>query len=416
MSDFKSEYKQAVDRLEPDGRLLESLKADMKKAAEAPYGNFQAPPRPNFFVRYRWAFGSAAACLVLAASIGVLMLLGSGGLNMMSEGGSSANMAANNDSFAENAPYGYDGDDNGGMDGDIGDSADIDFNKGDPVDDSSSVAVITTTSLADESEVRAESIEADFFEPTEEAVGDSLTEGANETKNFYVAGIPAERIEALRAVSYDELKSIVDRMGGRGAPELTLEELMQYDFIEDNSDGYRLLLRYDGDGISYPIIASFYRTDPSAHPMVLAIYRGYNAPCCYIELGTVNDDIDHYLASEYWYTFDNDTTIFDEKLLNLLVSMTVEQLNELTKKAERGTLTFSDFGQLDLSDAAADDLHTLISPYIDISTGQGYVLIAHFIGGEDDTKPDHVILRKRNSVEELDLLNEYYLLDRFLAQ
>ena len=408
MSDFKSEYRQAVDRLEPDGRLIESLKADIKAAAEA-------PPKPNFFVRYRWAFGSAAACLVLAASIGVFMLLGSGGLNMMSEGGSSANMAAANDDYlAENAPYGYGGDNNGGVDGDIGDSSDIAFNDGDYVDDGyGGGAAVTTTSYANEPDIKAESVEADIA-PTE-AAGDSLTEDTGETRDYYVAGISAERIEALRAVSYEELKSIVDRMGGMGAPELTLEELMQYDFIEDNSAGYRLLLRYDGDGISYPIVASFYRTDPSAHPMVLAIYRGYNAPCGYIELGEVDDDIDYYLASEYWYTFDNDTTIFNEELPDKLASMTAEQLNELKEKAEAGTLTFGDFQQLDYTAAVAGELYTLISAYTDGSTKQGYVLVAHFIGGEDDTKPDHVILRKRDSDKELDLLNEYYLLDRFLS-
>ena len=69
MSHFKSEYKAAVDRLEPSGRLLDGLKSDLKAAIDA-------PPKGNFFVRYRWAFGSAAACLAVALAVGVFLSIG----------------------------------------------------------------------------------------------------------------------------------------------------------------------------------------------------------------------------------------------------------------------------------------------------------------------------------------------------
>ena len=80
MAEFKEEYKQAVDRLEPDSRLIESLKADMKAAVNT-------SPKPGFFVRYGWVLGSAAACLVVVLAVGVFLTLGkaelSGGSSLM---------------------------------------------------------------------------------------------------------------------------------------------------------------------------------------------------------------------------------------------------------------------------------------------------------------------------------------------
>ena len=81
MSDFKSEYKRAMDGLEPDGKLLEALK------------NF--PSRQNFFVRYRWVFGTAA-CVAVVLAAGMFLTVGNREERLYSGGASDYSFEAAN--------------------------------------------------------------------------------------------------------------------------------------------------------------------------------------------------------------------------------------------------------------------------------------------------------------------------------
>ena len=416
MSDFKSEYKRAVDRLEPDSRLLEALKADMKAAAEAPYGNLQAPPKPNFFVRYRWAFGSVAACLVLALAVGVFLSLGNGGLNMMSEGGSSANMAAENDYLAENAPYGYGGDDNGGM---YDESAST-FNEVAADNDApSGGAAITTTSFASGTEVKPESAD-DEREPTEEAVGEINADAAvtdKEVRFFPVLGVVAERIDLLRALNYDELKTLVTISNESG---LTISDFMLYDYIEETSGAFYLVMRYDDNGVSCPLVAVFSQGDPGTPLVSLIIFFVPDYPdyYSYIDLSQMSvEDFEYYFSYyDYWYAFNNKAMPFAKTDIYELEAITDEQMEELAEKAAQGELIYGEFEKLTHTATSGEGIYVMGCLYCNERTDEIYALISYFLTQSEAAAPVIVVLRNLSSGESIDLLNEYYMLDRFLAR
>lgn len=412
MCDFKSEYKRAIDKIEPDSRLLEKLKADMKAAAKV-------PPKPNFFVRYRWTFGTAAACLVMVLAVGVFLTLGrpdhSGGSAMYdgAANDAAANTHAANTYIEGNVkPEGEP--ESAEMDGDSSNMAPSAAANGaayDAAKDSEkaggNVAVTTSTTVLNKSD--------ELTGDSTYAAGDaqeSFGTVADDSSDIYsILGIMTERIEALRALSYADIKELTS--GEEGT--LTLADFLRFDHIDKFSGRYILIMRYENGGVSRPLAATFHSTEPDEPLMSLVLFYGYNNPNSYAELSWHWDDIDRYLSAEYWYTFGNDGIGFDNKQLDRHVPITVEQLKELAAKAERGALAYTDFKGLDHLAAGYGSIYTLVSSCFDESTGQGYALISYFLSGADDAAPAYVILRRRDSEEELDLLNEYYLLDRFLA-
>ena len=410
MGDFKSEYRQAIDRLEPDNRLLESLKADMRAAEEA-------PPKPNFFVRYRWVFGSAAACLVMALAVGVFLTLGrleegsTGGGAMFNEGAAD-NAGAVMDIAQNQAP---EPSEISNMEPDMEMAADA---ADDAVDEGYKSAgygaVVTTTTTAKEGSAD-EPTEAAAVTTTTKMAGETVAEDNDQTTDIYQLLYAARaQIEELKALSYEELKSLVTIEYNDG---LTLEELDRFYYVDTlNFDGYYVFMRYDYNGVSCPVVAVFGWMSPEDKITSLRLYLGYDDSDGYLDLRRMSpDDIEYYFRS-YQYSFDGDYVDFDEEDLEQLTPITDEQFLELANKAGRGTPAFSDFEKLDIFFVGfSSDTYTFVCTYRDAATEREYFLISHFPDKGYNTAPDYLILRRRRSEEELDLLNRYRELDGFLA-
>lgn len=406
MSEFKSRYKRAVDRLEPDSRLLESLKADMKAAAHA-------PPKPNFFVRYGWAFGSAAACLVVALAVGIMLSVGS---REMASGGAMMNEAAYNGAapdMVENAPYGMNGDiDDGGADGAANDIADGIVDDGavpEPDEASSGAFTFNSTAGAEAAEDKSGS-DTDWRAP-EEAFSDVQND-------IPMPHIEPQQITALAPLSYQELEVLLmmDQIGSG----LILSDFALYDYIEVfNSNVYYLVLRYDTSGFTFPVVAAFQWVTSSDTVIALRLYMNYDDSSPYIDLREMSmADVEYYLLPVgYSYNFGDGEVYFGEKDIDRqLTPLTDEQFFELVNKADRGTLAISDFEELERFGMGYSYYTcTFVCTYTDSATEQGYVLITHFPNTEYDVAPDHLILRRRRSLKELDLLSDYDMLERFLG-
>ena len=412
MGDFKSEYRRAVDRLEPDNRLLESLKADMKAAENA-------PPKPNFFVRYRWVFGSAAACLVMALAVGVFLTLG------RMEEGSTGGGAMYNDGVADNAGAAMEIAQNqkpetseiSNMEPDMEMAADA---ADDAVDDSYKNAgygaVVTTSTTAVEG-MGDEPTEAAVVTTTTKMAGETIAEAENGTADIYQMLYAARaQIEELKALSYEELKALVTIEYNDG---LTLEELDRFYYVDTlNLDGYYVFMRYDYNGVSCPVAAVFRWMSPEDKITSLRLYLGYDESDGYLDLRRMSpEDIEYYFGSyRYSYSFGGDDVDFDEEDLEQLTPITDEQFLELANKAGRGTPAFSDFEKLDIFFVGfSSDTYTFACTYRDAATEREYFLISHFPDKGYNTAPDYLILRRRRSEEELDLLNEHKMLDSFLG-
>lgn len=386
MNDLKKEYRQAFDRLEPDSRLLELLKADMKTAADA-------PSKPNFFVRYGWVFGSAAACIAVVLAVSVFFALG----DMGASGGSMNNDQAYNagaaPEMAEDATYGLNGDANAADGGAMDEPDEADGSFVPTTDERTAENAVTTT---------------------------SLTPGEALTDDYYLmTAIEPQQVEALEPLSYEQLKGLV--MIEQSESNLIFTDFLMLDFIDwIDGNGYYLVLRYDRDGFSLPVVAAFPGV-PSFDTVMssLRVYLGYNQADGYIDLKQMSmEDFVYYFApAEYVYSFGDDYVYFGEKDLDrLLTPLNDEQFFALVNKAERGALTLLDFYELERFGVGYSIYaQTLVCTYTDEVTGQGYALIAHFVSGEEDAAPDQLILRKRNSLKELDLLRDYDTLGRFLG-
>ena len=397
MGDFKNEYRQAIDRLEPDSRLIESLKADMKASKNA-------APEPSFFVRYGWVFGSAAACLAVVLAVGIMLTLGNA--EQLSGGSSMTNGAALEGAEAEmveNAPFGVNGDiaDNAGeMDGDWGpvvfepEESNADYVRGEPeaAEDATGNAVITSTTHPSSENFESSYYPMPYVEP--------------------------QQVEALKPLSYEELKALM--MTDRGESELILSDFSMYDCIEVlGNDKYYLVLRFDYYVFTFPVVAAFQGMSPEDAIMSLCLYKDYNDLSAYINLRKISslDDLEYYIyPSGYVYSFGDGDLYFEDKDLEQLTPITDEQFLELTNRAGRGTLAFSDFEKLDIFYVGlSSDTYTFVCTYREAATKREYFLISHFPDKGYNTAPDYLILRRRRSEEELDLLNEHKMLDSFLG-
>ena len=390
MDGFKSEYRRAADRLEPDGRLLESLKADMKKTAEV-------PPKPNFFVRYRWVFGSAAACLAVALAVGMFLTLGTrdmqGESSFVNEAATDGAAAAPDD-LMENGQYGINNAD--GAEGAMPE----------PDGESGGAYPISTDEKSIEEAVTPKPGAAVEYEPW---------------YDYAIPDIGTEQIEALKPLSYEELKALV--MTDRGESNLIFSDFALYDYIERlDDDVYYLVLRYDRDGLTLPVVAAFWSESPwdtvMSEIVSLKICLKYDEADTYMDLRKISmEDLEYYFSpSEYVYDFGEEKVSFGEKDLDRLTPMTDEEFFELMNKVERGSLCLHDFAELERFGLGFSYYtRTLVCTYMYGGTGQGYALIAHFASGEEDAVPDYLILRRRDSLKEVDLLNDYDMLGRFLA-
>lgn len=376
MSDFKNEYKQAVDGLEPDGRLLESLKA----AADA-------PPKPNFFVKYSWAFGSAAACLAVALAVGIMLSVGS---REMASGGAMMNDNAVAETVG-NAVYGINGD----AADDEADGAMLE-----PEESAGSYAVTTYRTAAAEDDMLTQDAEFSDVE-----------------KDISMPDIEPQQVEALKPLSYEELKALM--LTDQGGSGLILSDFALYDYIEVvDSNVYYLVLRYDSSGFTFPVVAAIQWFTPSDYVASLRLYQDYDDPSAYIDLRKVSpENLDGYFPwLGYTYYFDGDDVAFSEDDLEQLAPMTDDQFFELMNRADRGTLAFSDFEKLDIFYVEYSSYtYTFVCTYTDAATERGYFLISHFPDKGYSTAPDYLILRRRRSLKELDLLNERDMLGRFMA-
>ena len=388
MGDFKNEYRRAVDRLEPDGRLIESLKADMKAAA--------APPKVNFFVRYGWVFGSAAACLAVVLAVSVFFALGS---REEMSGGAALNGDAydNADKMTENASY--NANENAG-------EADGEWVMQGPGEAGGSY-IATDYNGADNTQE-----DKDGSYPT----ADERYETADCPMPFF----EPQQIEALKPLSYEELKALV--MIDRSETNLIFTDFSLYNYMEVlKDDVYYLVLRYDRDGLTLPVVAAFpgEPVDTVISEIVsLKICLKHDEADSYMDLRKISmEDFEYYFSpSEYMYDFGEGYMYFGEKDLDRLTPMTDEEFVELMNKAERGSLCLHDFAELERFGVGVSYYtQTLVCAYTDGETGQGYALIAHFQIGNEDAVPDRLILRRRDSIKEVDLLNDYDMLGRFLA-
>lgn len=403
MGDFKNEYRQAIDRLEPDGRLIESLKADMKASKNA-------APEPSFFVRYGWAFGSAAACLVVALAVGVMLTLGNA--EQLSGGSSMANGAALEGAAAEmveNAPFGVNGDiaDNAGeMDGE-------------------GFVGFEPSANDEDGWYNADGYGRGEYETIEDTAGSApvITTARPSSEGFKTNYYPMpyvepQQVEALKPLSYEELKALM--MTDRSESELILSDFSMYDCIEVlGNDKYYLVLRFDYYVFTFPIVAAFQGMSPEDTIMSLCLYKDYNDLSAYINLREISslDDLAYLIyPSGYVYSFGDDDLYFEDRDLEQLTPITDEQFLELTNRAGRGTLAFSDFEKLDIFYVGlSSDTYTFVCTYREAATEREYFLISHFPDKGHNTAPDYLILRRRNSLKEVDLLNDYDMLVRFLA-
>ena len=399
MGDFKNEYKRAADRLEPDSRLIEHLKAEMNSAKNA------APSKPNFFVKYGWVFGSAAACAVMAVAVSLFFVLGK---SELSSGGTFINDAAierADAEMAENAPY-------GGVNGDIADNA------GEMDGDWDPVVFEPEESNADY--VRGEPEAAE--DATGNAVITSTTHPSSENfeSSYYpMPYVEPQQVEALKPLSYEELNVLM--LTDRGESELILSDFSMYDCIEVlGNDKYYLVLRFDYYVFTYPVVAAFQGMSPEDPIMSLCLYKDYNDLSAYINLREISslDDLAYFIyPSGYVYSFGDDDLYFEDRDLDQLTPLTDEQFFELVNNAERGILCLHNFEELELFDVGFSRYtYTFVCSYTNEGTEKEYFLITHFPDTEYDTTPDYMILRRRRNKEELDLLSEYDTLGRFLAQ
>lgn len=400
MSDFRNEYKRAVDRLEPDGRLLESLKTDMKAAV-------QAPPKPNFFVRYSWAFGSAAACLVVAVAVGVMLSVGS---REMANGDAIMNEAAYIDAteMVENAPYGMNGGAGGAANGDAEDIAD-DGAMFEPDEASGGAFTFNSTAEAEAAEDKAGSY-TDMPAP-EEVFSDVQNDIPK--PDLYPL-----QVAALQPLSYQELEVLM--MMDQSESGLILSDFALYDYVEViENNVYYLVLRYDTTGFTFPVVAAFQWMTPSDPVIALRLYMDYDDSSPYIDLKEMSmAEVEYYLAPlGYSYDFGEGEVYFGEEDIDrLLTPLTDQQFFDLMNKADRGTLALSDFEELVLFGVGYSYYTcTFVCTYADSATEQGYVLITHFPSTEYGAAPDRLILRRRRSMKELNLLSDYDMLGRFMA-
>ena len=406
MSDFKSEYRQAVDRLEPDGRLIENLKADMKAALDA-------PPRPNFFIRHRWAFASAAACLVMAFAVGIFLSLGRlGSESMMAgdadskgeSGGMDIDMAENVPGFAE--PGGEDAD--GFYNGNYGTAS-------------------TTTSTFKE-----ETGSAGSYEPGSPVLTDNDNNNISADSNGEEADIFAillsansRGIEERKPLSYEELKKLVAIHQQIG---LTMSDIdfytydaiteYGYDYIQGANEVY-LLMRYENNGVSYPVIAAFEGalSLPSAELTSLRLYFGYAEPYHFIELSLMSEEaLDNYFLLNDKRPFSISDMPFDDIELRGFEPVTFTRLKEWAVLAERGELTYGELERCAHTTKLYKGLYAMGCIYRDEKTGESYVLISCYFVQSSQAVPAYVVLRDLSSGDTLDLLHEYYMLDRFLSE
>lgn len=240
MSDFKSEYKQAVNRLEPDGKLLEKLKADMKTAIDA-------PPKPNFFVRYGWVFGSAAACLVAVAfAAGILLLPRS---EELSGGADHINLDSNG--APGNFEMAMDPEESG------------DYFGGNDMDSAGDCA-------------------EDYGIPNdaEQTANQSVSKNSEALEDAPVPEVEAEQLRRLEPLSYQELTELILAEQDNG---LTVSDFGGYDHIEE---GYFVVLRYDCNGDTYPIAAEF--SPSSEHTVSFRLYLRYGSTFEYVDLEKIS--------------------------------------------------------------------------------------------------------------------------------
>ena len=414
MSDFKSEYKRAVDRLEPDGRLLESLKADMKAAKNA-------PPKPNFFVKYGWVFGSAAACLAVVLAVSVFFVLGK---TEMSSGGAAMPSAADKVGAAElvQAPsmnggiYAPENDAEDAGDGRNADDENVVFepSDGEAPDDAYADSAAPEQEAEDLTMTPAGTTRTsgEAFENTAEISADD-----DRTEYYAMPYIEPLQVGALKSLSYKELDALM--VTDRSERQLTLSDFALYDYVEIIKDNVNyLVLRYDTFGFILPVVAAFEGMSPSDPIVSLRLYKDYEDPSAYIDLREISlENLEDYFPRwGYTYYFDGDDVAFNEDDLEQLTPMTDEQFFELANKAGRGTLTFSDFKELDIFYVGLSSYtYTFVCTYNYSATERGYFLISHFPDKGYNTAPDYLILVRRGSAKELDLLSEYDELGRFLA-
>lgn len=419
MSDFKSRYKQAADGLEPDGRLLESLKADMKAQLTAkPKAELSAadetpaaPAKPNFFVKYGWAFGSAAACLVVALAVGVMLSVGS---REMASGGAMMNEAAYDGDAAEmveGATYGMNGASNAD---DFADGA----NGGDVYDEAA--GIMPEPEEADNSYIVSTDRTEAAGDAADNAVDDMRTpeEAFSDVQNdLPMPYIEPQQVGRLKPLSYDELKTLV--MIDHSGSGLILSDFALYDYIEVlEYNVYYLVMRYDNYGFIFPVVAAFQWVTPSDPIISLRLYTDYDDPYAYTDLRELSvEELEVLFSpSEYTYNFGDGDLYFGDKDIDQLTSLSDEQLFELANKAGEGTLALRDFHELELFDVGFSRYtYTFVCSYRYSVNGQGYALIAHFPDTGYYTAPNQLILRRRGSLKELDLLNDYDRLDWFLA-
>lgn len=404
MGDFKSEYRRAVDNIEPDGKLTEYLKADMKAAIEAPSGNFPAPPKANFFIRYRWAFASAAACLVMVFAVGIFLSLGRFSSESMMSGAAGNEVA------------------NGGMDIDITenlpelaepDGADNDGFSGDRDETDSFNASVTST----------ENAEFNFGAPG--ASDDEIAEDADKTSEIYSSILDANlrSVEWLKAVSYEELKALVALQQEVG---LTLGDIdfyaydaiteLGYDYVYGADEVY-LVMRYDYGGSVCPLIAAFSGVSPSDRLTSLRLYFGYDTPYRFIDLSLMSvGAFEDFFWSNDILAFNSGDMPFDDIELYSLEPISLARLKEWAALAKRGELTYGELEKCGHVTKLYKGLYTMGSVYIDEKTGRSYALISCYFVQSAESAPAYVILRETDSGDTLDLLHEYYMLDRFLQE
>lgn len=403
MGDFKSEYRRAVDNIEPDGRLTEYLKADMKAAIEAPSGSFHVPPRPNFFIRYGWAFGSAAACLVAALAVGVFLSLGRPA--MESSGAADADHNAGNNALdidmgiAENSPeYAEPGaDDADGFNGDGSQSA------------------VTTTSMVSAMPGEAES----------GPVLTDMTGDADERSDIFSSIIETDQrgIAELKAVSYEELKALVAVQQESG---LTLGDIdfyaydtiteFGYDYSYGTNEVY-LVMRYDYGGSACPLIAVFSGSSPSDSLKSLRLYFGYDTPYRFVDLSLMTAEaFENYIMSDEKRPFGNSDMPFDDSELKGFETISPTRLREWAALAAEGELTYGELERCGHVTKLYKGLYTMGCLYSDEKTGKSYALISCYFVQSAEAAPAYVILREMDSGDTLDLLHEYDMLDRFLAE
>lgn len=409
MSDFRNEYRRAVDRLEPDGRLLESLKADMKAAKNA-------PPKPNFFVRYGWVFGSAAACLAVVLAVSVFFVLGK---TEMASGGAMMPSAADNGGAMEmvQAPSYNDEDEPYGAVNDEG--AKAEDNVLEP-DGDAGAYIVNTADAEPEAEKDLTEAPTGTTRTSEKAFENAAEIAADDeqTEDPPMPYFEPLQVGALKSLSYEELNALMTIDHSSERP-LILSDFALYDYMPVIKDNVNyLVLRYNTFGLILPVVAAFEGMSPSDPIVSLRLYKGYEDPSAYIDLRKISlENLEDYFPRwGYTYYFDGDDVAFSEDDLEQLTPMTDVQFFELANKAGRGTLAFSDFEELDIFYVGfSSDTYTFVCTYNYSATERGYFLISHFPDKGYNTAPDHLILVRRGSTKELDLLSEYEELGRFMA-